>query len=70
MQQLVRTTATIAVRSALVHLMPEGGQRTARRNAWMAMSRHATSADELRQAEAAVAALLTPAVPQQRSAAR
>jgi hypothetical protein len=50
LQQLVLTT--------LDRLFPEGGQRTARRNAWAAMSSNATRARDRREADAAVAAAL------------
>jgi hypothetical protein len=47
------------VLTALSHLFPEGGQRTARRNAWAAMSSNASHARDRREADAAVTAALT-----------
>jgi hypothetical protein len=47
------------VLTALSHLFPEGGQRTARRNAWSAMSTNASHARDRREADAAVTAALT-----------
>jgi hypothetical protein len=44
---------------ALSRIFPEGGQRTARRNAWAAMSNNATRARDRREADAAIAAALT-----------
>lgn len=38
-----------------VELLPEGGQRTARRNAWAAMSSDARRARDRREAEAVMA---------------
>jgi hypothetical protein len=49
------------VLTALNRLFPEGGQRTARRNAWAAMSSNASRARDRREADAAVTAALTPA---------
>ena len=47
------------VLTALSHFFPEGGQRTARRNAWAAMSTNASHARDRREADAAVTAALT-----------
>jgi hypothetical protein len=44
---------------ALSRIFPEGGQRTARRNAWAAMSNNATRARDRREADAAIADALT-----------
>lgn len=70
MPRMLRTAATVTVRGALMHLLPEGGQRTARRNAWAAASGEARLARERREAEKAVAAALagydTP-LPRQRT---
>jgi nanoRNase/pAp phosphatase (c-di-AMP/oligoRNAs hydrolase) len=43
---------------ALSRLFPEGGQGTARRNAWAAMSSNATRARDRREADAAITAAL------------
>ena len=40
-----------------ITLLPEGGQRTARRNAWAAMSENARRARDRREAATAVAAM-------------
>jgi len=47
------------VLTALSHFFPEGGQRTARRNAWAEMSTNASHARDRREADAAVTAALT-----------
>jgi hypothetical protein len=60
---------------AVSRLFPEGGQRTARRNAWAAMSTNATLARDRREADAAIAAAMsrpepttfTPSAPRQAS---
>jgi hypothetical protein len=41
---------------AISRIFPEGGQATARRNAWAAMSTNATLARDRREADAALAA--------------
>ncbi|MDQ1655062.1 MAG: hypothetical protein QOD41_145 [Cryptosporangiaceae bacterium] len=41
---------------AITRIFPEGGQATARRNAWAAMSSNATLARDRREADAALAA--------------
>jgi hypothetical protein len=41
---------------AISRIFPEGGQATARRNAWAAMSSNATLARDRREADAALAA--------------
>jgi hypothetical protein len=41
---------------AIARIFPEGGQATARRNAWAAMSTNATLARDRREADAALAA--------------
>jgi hypothetical protein len=46
------------VLTALTRLFPEGGQGTARRNAWAAMSTNASRARDRREADAAMAAAL------------
>jgi hypothetical protein len=51
------------VLTALNRLFPEGGQRTARRNAWAAMSNNASHARDRREADAAVTAALTRGKP-------
>jgi hypothetical protein len=71
MPRMLRTAATVTVRGALMHLLPEGGQRTARRNAWTAASGEARLARERREAEQAVAAALAgydAPLPRQRTA--
>jgi hypothetical protein len=63
------------VLTALSRLFPEGGQRTARRNAWAAMSSNASRARDRREADLAIAAALnrsnrrlpTPVAPRQMS---
>ena len=59
---------------AISRIFPEGGQRTARRNAWAAMSTNATLARDRREADAALAAMtrlepasFTPSAPRQAS---
>jgi hypothetical protein len=59
---------------AVARLFPEGGQRTARRNAWAAMSSNATLARDRREADAAIAAAMsrlepgfTPSAPRKAS---
>jgi len=47
------------VLTALNRLFPEGGQATARRNAWAAMSNNASWARDRREADAAMAAALS-----------
>jgi hypothetical protein len=44
--------------TALSRLFPEGGQRTARRNAWAEMSSNASRARDRREADIAIAAAL------------
>jgi hypothetical protein len=46
------------VLTALSRLFPEGGQRTARRNAWAEMSTNASRARDRREADMAIAAAL------------
>jgi hypothetical protein len=48
----------LMVLKAVSHLFPEGGQRTARRNAWAAMSSNASHARDRREADLAIAAAL------------
>jgi hypothetical protein len=60
---------------AISRLFPEGGQSTARRNAWAEMSSNATRARDRREADAAITAALsrleqpafTPSAPRQAS---
>ncbi len=49
------------VLTALGRLFPEGGQATARRNAWAAMSSNASHARDRREADAAITAALSRA---------
>jgi hypothetical protein len=51
----------LMVLTALGRLFPEGGQRTARRNAWAAMSSNASWARDRREADQAIAAALSRA---------
>jgi hypothetical protein len=44
---------------AFTRIFPEGGQGTARRNAWAAMSTNASRARDRREADAAVIAAVT-----------
>jgi hypothetical protein len=46
------------VLTAISRLFPEGGQGTARRNAWAAMSNNASHARDRREADLAIAAAL------------
>ena len=46
-----------------VTLLPEGGQRTARQNAWVAVGENARRARDRREADAALAALPRGAAP-------
>lgn len=48
----------LMVLTAISRLFPEGGQRTARRNAWAEMSSNASRARDRREADAALAAAL------------
>ena len=53
----VQTTVTASAalaRSVVLAVMPDGGQRVARRNAWAGMSRDAVRARDRRDADAAV----------------
>ena len=51
----------LMVLTAFSRLFPEGGQRTARRNAWAAMSNNASHARDRREADAAISAALSRA---------
>ena len=53
----VQTTVTASAalaRGVLLAVLPAGGQRAARRNAWAGMSRDAVQARDRREADAAV----------------
>lgn len=49
------------VLTTLSRFFPEGGQRTARRNAWAAMSNNASRARDRREADAAISAAVARA---------
>jgi hypothetical protein len=49
------TVATDFARWSVAQFLPDGGQRTARRNAWVAMGVEARHARDRREAEAALA---------------
>jgi hypothetical protein len=60
---LARTTGQL--QSLALTMLPHGGQRSARRNAWAAMSSDATQARTRREVEVAVASAIARTTSQQ-----